>query len=890
MSEEKKTESIAEKKISRRSMLKWTTGLAVAGALGIGVGYGASELLRPIPPTPKAVTETSYVTVEKEQVFTNCCHSGPVSVYVRNGRITRIDPVIFPNWKDIPSWEIRARGKTFKTIRSKSLMNSWAQSDRRYVYSPKRLLYPMKRVGYTPGGKGDISNRGKGEFVRISWDEATTLIASEMERLRTTYGLGAIFSTSGAHYQTKSLFTDGIGDVTNRFQGLYAKKGPTPPPYPEKDHLPHGPNWNGSYIGWSTGPDLMFGYYSGSGQIWSPTDLLEDVLQNTDLVVYWSIDDTSTQMYTGYEQSEEALRWIREAGIKTIAITPNLNETAAFHADKWIPIYPGYDIPLAIAITYVWFTENTWAKDWVATHVVGVGVEKYQDYVLGKNDGVPKTPEWAEKICGVKARDIRALARLWASVRVYLYCHTAGANRGWNGEDWARMMTTLQILQGNIGRPGGNMGPTPAAPSQSWPKMPRGRQGIGVVLPADAWPIHCHPHYTVIADSIANPPVTWNGGTTGSSRNWKEFYLKHMYPYEGVSPARMIGHQSAGRFMCQNAWMPDWVRAHMSPNVEMSYVTTIFQEPLCNYLDILLPICTHYERVDIAVHGTKYVVYMQKCIEPLGESVSDLQFYYRLAQKLGFGDQMYNGMTEEEVIKAIFQWSSIPQMGVSWQDFQKGAVVPIPFTMSMDKYERAPALKWFYDQPKGSGLVTPSGMLEIYAQTIADLKGENGNPAPIPKWFEPEEGKSSPLASKYPLIAHTMHFKYRLHSQFDQVSWLRELYKMKSGGKEYEPVWINPQDAQARGIKHGDVIRVFNDAGEICRGEMLASAYLTERIKPGVVRVSYGTWSDSVDPRKQSLDRAGNINSMNTNKNYKNWQETIVLNHFMVQVEKWTGG
>ncbi len=882
MSEEKK-EPITETKVSRRSMLKWGGALAAAVAVGVGAGYETNQLLRPISTFTETATETNYLTVEREQVFVNCSHSGPVSVYVRNGKITRVDPLTIPNWKDIPSWEISARGKIFSTIRSKSLMNSWSQSARRFVYSPKRLLYPMKRVGFTPGGKGDISNRGKGEFVRITWDEATDLIASEMERLRTTYGLGAIYLETSGHYQSMGAFSSGISDTINRFMGLYAKKGPTPPPYPDAaNHLPHGPNWNGSFIGWSTAPDLMYGYYWGPGQIWPQTDLLEDILKNTNLVVYWSADPTSSsQLGRGYA-SEETLRWIQEAGIKTIAIAPTLSENTAFHVDKWMPIYPGYDIPLAIAISYVWFTENTWAKDWVATHVTGV--EKYQDYVLGKTDGVPKTPEWAEKICDVKARDIRALARLWASGPVYLWCYTAAANRGWNGEDWARMMTTLQILQGNIGRPGGNMGSDPTGPAQSWKLPATGISGIGPILPADPFPVHRHPHYTVWAKSVTNPPVTWNGGTTGAVKYWKEFALKHVYPYEGVSQVRMVGHHTAGHFVTQNAWLTDRAAVYMNPTVEMSFVATIFQESLNNYVDVLLPICTHYERVDINNHPNKYVVYMQKCIEPLGESVSDLQFFYRLAKKLGFGDQMYNGMTEEEVVKAIYQWSSIPQMGVSWDDFQKKGAALIPFTVSMDKYQRAPAMKWFYDQPTGSGLTTPSGMIEIYSQTIADLNGENGNPAPIPKWNEPNDGKSSPLASKYPLIGCTLHFKWRLHSNFDQVSWLRELYKMKAGDKEYEPMWMSPQDAQARGIKHGDVIRVFNDLGE-----MLASAYLTERIKPGVLRVTYGTWPDPVDPRKQSLDRAGNVNTLTTNKNYKNWQETINLAHYMLQVEKYTG-
>ncbi len=462
---ENKNESISDKKISRRSMLKWTGALAAAVAVGVGAGYETNELLRPITTFTQTETETNYLTVEKEQLFVNCCHNGPVTVRVRNGAITRIDPLLVPNYKDTITWQISAKGKTYTPTTNKSLMNSWAQSYRRFVYSPERLLYPMKRVGYTPGGKGDISNRGKGEFVRISWDEATTLITSEIERLRTTYGLGSIFVVGSAHYQTRGAFCDGIGDTRARFQGLLGNKGPTPPPYPDAaNHLPHGPNWNHSWTGWACGPDAMYGYYWNKSQIWDPTDLLEDTLKNTNLLVYWSADPTSTnQMYSGYDK-EEFLRWFTDAGIKTIAIAPTFNETAAFHADKWLPVYPGYDTALALAITYVWFTENTWAKDWVASHTTGV--DQFQNYVLGKSDNVPKTPEWAEKLSGVKARDIRALARLWASGPVFLWCHESGANRGWNGDEWARTLTTMQILQGNIGKPGGNINGTPSEPAR----------------------------------------------------------------------------------------------------------------------------------------------------------------------------------------------------------------------------------------------------------------------------------------------------------------------------------------------------------------------------------------------------------------------------------------
>ena len=187
---EKKVEPITEKKISRRSMLKWTGALAAAVVVGVGAGYETNQLLRPITEFTQTATET--VESKEEQLFVNCGHMGPITVAVKNGRIVRVDPFMTPNWKTVPTYTINARGKTFTPTINKSLMSAWHQAARRYVYSSDRLLYPMKRVGYTPGGKGDVSNRGRAEFVRMSWDEATNLIATEMERLRTTSGFGSI--------------------------------------------------------------------------------------------------------------------------------------------------------------------------------------------------------------------------------------------------------------------------------------------------------------------------------------------------------------------------------------------------------------------------------------------------------------------------------------------------------------------------------------------------------------------------------------------------------------------------------------------------------------------------------------------------------------------------
>jgi anaerobic selenocysteine-containing dehydrogenase len=912
MSEEKKTEG---NKVTRRSMLKWSAGLAVAGAIGVGLGYGASELLRPAAPIPGMVTmtetlaktETAVTTetlMEQEEVHVNCGHGGPLNVVVKNGRIVRVDPFETPNWESIPMWEISARGKTFKpnlNIR-KNLMNTWHQGARRYVYAPNRLLYPMKRVGYQPGGKGDISNRGKGEFVRISWDEALDHIAGEMERLRTTYGLGSIYIGGSAHYQSRGALCDGIGDNRNRFLSLYAMKGPTPPPYPDAEHhLPHGTNWNHSWIGWASAPDNMIGYYWEKSQLWPATDLLEDVLKNSNMVVYWSMDNTVTgQMYGGYT-NEETWRMITEAGIKTISIVPTLNEMTAYHSDKWLPVYPGSDIALALAITHVWFTEGTWNKEWVATHAVGI--EQFQDYVLGTSDGVAKTPEWAEPKCGVKARDIRALAREWAKAPVFLFANIGGANRGWSGDDWARMMIVLQTMQGNIGRPGGNLGSVPGEPALDIRKPNVGRTGVSFIFErTPAWPIHFHPTYSVWADCICNgndKPTKWIGGTTGAVKYWKEFTMEHIYPYPGVSEVKMLGFNAPGGFNVESGWFEDRARGFMSPKIDLAWTGAIFQNDImCRYCDILLPICTNYERVDLASIGDLWFSYMDKAIEPLGESVSDSTLFLLLARKLGFGDKMYNGLSEEEMMKKLYEWSSGPAW-MSWDDFKKQGASIVPFDPKKltkeGTYTPEPAMKWYYEKPGDSitgpdtGLTTPTGKIEIYHQPFADAYGENGPISAIPKWHDPSEYlRGGALEKKYPLLGHVAHFKWRFHSEFSWVSWLREMYKIKGpDGYEYDPIWINPQTATERGINDGDILVVSSKWGE-----MLSGAYLTERIMPGLVKYRYGSESDPVDGRRHSLDRAGNVNNIMTSQPYlrngKKHNEQLNSSHYMVQIRKAT--
>ncbi len=212
-----------------------------------------------------------------------------------------------------------------------------------------------------------------------------------------------------------------------------------------------------SWEGWHWGATHAYGFYWRLGMP-EPYDLLEDALKNTDLMVHWGNDPDSTHGVYGGQESAIWRLWLRELGIKQIFIDPFCNYTAVVLGDKWIAPRPGTDAAMAEAIAYVWLKNGTYDKDYVATHTLGF--EEFKKHILGEEDGIQRTPEWAEKICGISARIITALAKEWASKRTML----AGGTRGGEGgicrqayaTEWARLMVYLQAMQG-MGKPGVNI-------------------------------------------------------------------------------------------------------------------------------------------------------------------------------------------------------------------------------------------------------------------------------------------------------------------------------------------------------------------------------------------------------------------------------------------------
>ncbi len=372
--------------------------------------------------------------------YTSNTNGGPVFVYVKEGKIIRITPIEFDD-KDAKPWTITARGKTFTPPR-KTTISPYTLVFKSMIYSPDRLLYPMKRVDFDPNGQRNCQNRGTSGYVRISWEEALDIVAGEIKRVKKTHGPGAILNGSGSHHLWGIL-----GYWLSARLRFFNNIGWTP--------VAHNPDsWEGWYWGathhW--GQSMHLGAPESYGTI-------EDCLKECEMVVFWSSDPEATSgVYAAFEGTVRR-QWLKELGIKMVHIDPFYNHTAALLGGKWLAPRPATGNSLPLAIAYVWITEGLYDKTYVAerTH----GFDQWKEYILGKEDGIPKTPEWQEAEAGIPAKDVRALARLWGTRKTYL---AAGGLSGFGsacrdatGTEWARSMVCLMAMQG-LGKPGINMG------------------------------------------------------------------------------------------------------------------------------------------------------------------------------------------------------------------------------------------------------------------------------------------------------------------------------------------------------------------------------------------------------------------------------------------------
>jgi anaerobic selenocysteine-containing dehydrogenase len=817
-------------------------------------------------------------------------------VDVKNGKIVRIRPLHF-DWKydrkRFNPWKMEARGHVFEPA-MKSLVPPYSLAYKKRVYSPNRVLYPLKRVDWNPDGERNTDNRGKSGYVRISWDEAVEIIVREIKRVRDKYGSCAILSQSDGHGETKNIH--GTHGCQNQLLELLG--GATV-------QTRNADSWEGWYWGakhtWGMEP---------VGQQDPVINVMADIAENTELLLFWGCDPETTPWGFDGQMASRLCYWWTELSIKSLYICPDLNYGAAVHADKWIPILPNTDAALKLAIAYVWITEGTYDKKYIATHAFGF--EKFEEYVLGREDGIAKTPEWAEKKTGIPERTIKALAREWASKRTTIAHGNGGPGiRGPYATENARLEVLLLAMQG-LGKPGvhqvkmlewgrrasSRLDPMPlgkmfpnvfsvntgglkfATPMPEEELKDALRQDVrGVVIPKQFIPKN------LIHDALLNPPISWYG-MTSAIVPLEDQFTKYTYPAEGYPEVHMIWTDSPCWITCWND-TNTFIKALRRPKIEFILAQHPWLENDCLFADIILPVSTKFEEEDINEDNMggqfRIILHERKCIEPVGESRSDYEIVCLIAEKLGLLEEYTGGKTVEEKLRSGFENSGVQGM-VTYEEFEKKGYFVVPTDPEWQKYPAG--MREFYEEPEKHPLKTPSGKIEFYSQNLAKYFPDDKERPPVPHWVEKgeshDESLSSERAKQYPLLIMSNHGRWRVHANHDDITWTREAPTCKVTGLDgykYEPLWLNPADAAKRNIEDSDVVKIYNE-----RGAVLGGAYLTERIMPGVVYMDHGARYDPIIPGE--LDRGGAINTITPhNKTSKN-ATGMVVSGFLVEVER----
>ena len=340
------------------------------------------------------------------------------------------------------------------------------------------------------------------------------------------------------------------------------------------------------------------------------------------------------------------------------------------------------------------------------------------------------------------------------------------------------------------------------------------------------------------------------------------------YPQPGKSEVKLI-YWLGGSTLNQHDEINKNLLAFQK--METIIVQDSWWTPMARHADIVLPINTLLERDDIT-RVWRYVVYQHQIIEPLGESKSDYEVFTALSARLGFQDKFTMGLTADQWLRKIYATAKIPMTYERFKDvgYYELTIDETPF-VGFAAFRKDPAAN-----PQG----TPSGKLEIYSASIAKY-GYADSP-PTPQWMEPFEWLGSPKAATYPLHLITKHPIWRRHSSYDNVLELHKDSKVNG----YEPVFINPQDAAARAISTGDVVRVYND-----RGQLLAGAMVSGHVRPRVVLIHEGAWYCPATPGQiGALDRGGCANNLTSQRGSSQLIQGPVANTNLVQIEKHFGG
>jgi biotin/methionine sulfoxide reductase len=681
-----------------------------------------------------------------------------------------------------------------------------------------RIARPAVRRGWLERGPGADRGRGRGrgrdEFVAVSWEEAFDLVAGELHRVYSEHGPRGVFGGSYG-WSSAGRFHHATG-LVHRFlnmAGGYVRSVNSYSSGAATVILPHvlGPQEAASRnnVGWdelATQTELVLAFGGMA-------------LKNND------VGGGGTSQHI----ARDRLLAARARGCEFHVISPLRDDLPSEVEAVWHPIRPGTDVALMLGMAHTLVSEGRHDRAFLDRYCVGY--EVFEDYLLGRSDNRPKDAAWAAAVCDLPADTIADLARRAAERRTLISC-SQSMQRAEHGEQPVWMGVVLAAILGRIGLPGagfayalGSIANTGKANvAVPVPTLPQGRNNITDFIPVAR-----------ISDLLLRPGATVD--YDGQKLTYPDIKLVY---WAGGNPFHH--HQDIHRLREAFA-RPETLIVHDS-----AWTAT------ARHADIVLPATVTLERDDIgASTNDPLLIAMHRAAAPYAEARDDYDIFSGIAEQLGVGERFTEGRTARQWLEHLYEptrkaLSELGYLAPDFDEFWEAGELVLPLRDWDGGIVRA-----FRHNPETEPLPTPSGKIEISSATIASF-GYPDCPQ-HPTWLSPSYDAGTETAARFPLYLVANQPATRLHSQLDFGAT-----SLASKVQGREPVRIHPDDAAARGIGDGDVVRLYND-----RGACLAGAVLSDALRPGVVQLSTGAW---FDPAWSGVDQPlcvhGNPNVLTT--------------------------
>lgn len=706
------------------------------------------------------------------------------------------------------------------------------------VHSKTRIAQPFVREGWLKDGPNSGQGRGREAFVPVSWERALDLVAGELSRVKRDHGHAAIMAGSQG-WGSAGIFHEARGQL-RRFMALF-----------------------GGFVdqtsNYSFGTALVFlPHVLGSAQaVTGPLTSWSSVAHHSGLMVLFGGANTKNMQVAkggcGAHSTSSHLADVARAGVRVINVSPIREDGPASVAPEWLPIRPGTDTAMLLALSHTLIAAGLHDREFLDRYCSGF--DRVRAYIMGERDGRAKDADWAASITGVDADTIRTLARDMAATRTMIGASWS-LQRADHGEQpyWAVIL--LAACLGQIGLPGGGFGfgygsavgiaEAPAA--FRTPGMEAASNPLNRAIPAAR-----------IAQCLLHPGEAYDfNGRRSAYPDIKLVYWAGGNPFHH--------HQDTNQLRA----------AFRRPQ------TVVVHEPwwtaTARHADIVLPATTTLERNDIGcAQRDRFVIAMQKAIEPVGQARNDYDIFAALARRVGIEGEFTQGRDERAWLRHLYDsWrtslrtnqAAVPDFEAFWNE----GFLEIP--RGSDEYVM---FEKFRADPVANKLTTPSGRIELFSEKIASFGYDNCPPHAT--WIEPSEWVGGTVAQTYPLHLVSSQPRHKLHSQMDSGPISA---RGKIGGRE--AVAMNPDDARRRGIGDGDVVRIHN-----ARGACLAGVVLSDTLSPGVAKLSCGAWYDPAGGEDRALCVHGNANVLTHDRGTSKLSQGPSTGTNMVEIERWTG-